>query len=190
MKFCSVFAALVLASCACHAGVINFNGLSGSFATYTEQGVTFSPIGGGLLLAMATPNTTVGLIGDNTTLRQEIRADISGGATSVAIDLGDLDQDPDTLFLEIFNSSNVSLGFNSLLTTAADITMHTLSLSAANIAYAVFGARAPAANGSSTFADNFTFSAPAPVPEPGTFALLAAGIVAFALGRRTVLPRR
>ena len=37
MKFCSVFAALVLASCACHAGVINFNGLSGSFATYTGK---------------------------------------------------------------------------------------------------------------------------------------------------------
>ena len=46
--------------------------------------------------------------------------------------------------------------------------MKTLSLSAAGIDHAVFGARAPAANGSSVLADNLTFTQ-AQAPEPATF---------------------
>jgi len=37
------------------AGVITFNSLSGSFSSYTEQGVTFTPVGGGTFSAASTP---------------------------------------------------------------------------------------------------------------------------------------
>jgi hypothetical protein len=42
--------------------------------------------------------------------------------------------------------------------------MQTLSLTAPNVAYALFGARPPATNGSSVYADNLTFSQ---IPEQG-----------------------
>jgi len=103
----------------------------------------------------------------------------------VSIDLGDFGADPDTLFLQIFNSSNVSLGFASLAIPDTDSTMHTLSLSSPNIAYAIFGARAPAINGSSVFADNFTFAASS-VPEPSTILQLALGLLGVTAIRRRV----
>jgi hypothetical protein len=61
--------------------------------------------------------------------------------------------------------------------------METLSLSAANIDHAVFGARAPAVNGSSVFADNFTFGE-ATVPEPATLLPAGLGLLAFLVARR------
>jgi len=143
----------------------------GEFASTTFNGVTFSASGGGGLVAKQTgPNGTFGLLDDNAP-RKELRADFIGGTNFVSVDLGDFDSDPDLLFLQVFNSANVSLGFASLLIDASFTGMQTLSLSAPNIAYAVFGARPPAINGSSVFADNLTFNQ---VPEPRT--LLPIGV--------------
>ena len=50
------------------------------------------------------------------------------------------------------------------------------------VAGAEFGARVPAVNGSSVFADNFTFT-PAAVPEPSTILLLGTALAGVALIR-------
>src|SRR5262249_29231922 len=120
----------------------------GPFATYTEQGVTFSAAGGGgQILATIGPNGTKGLI-DSNTPRKELVASLAavGGASFVSVDLGDFDADADTLFLEAFNASNVSVGFTSLFIDASFSGMLTLSLTAPNIDHVQFGARAPSVN--------------------------------------------
>ena len=149
---------------------------AGPFASFSQSGVTFSAVGGGgqiITTSVLVPNGTLGLVDDNSP-HKELQADIGAHASSVSVDLGDHDADADTLFLEIFNSSDVSLGFTSQLIDANFIGMKTLSLSAPDIAYAQFGARLPALNGSSVFADNFTFTA---VPEPSTIILASAGLL-------------
>ena len=75
----------------------------------------------------------------------------------------------------------------------SDATMHTLSIAVADIRYAIFGARGPAVNGSSVFADNLTVTPQlANVPEPGSWALLIAGFGAAggALRRRSAMTAR
>lgn len=157
---------------------------AGPFATYTEQGVTFSASGGGgSILTGTTPNGTFGLL-DNNTPRKELRADISSGTTFVSVDLGDYDADSDRLFLEVFDTGNNSLGYTDLVISSDFVGMQTLSLSALNIAYAVFGAR-DAVNGSSVYADNFTFES---VPAPGAILLgsIGIGLVSWLRRRRTL----
>ena len=180
-KKCSVFALFILAGATSYANVIDFNALSGAYPTYTEQGVTFSPIGTGSLLTAVDPNGTTGIYAPDGVTNDPIRADISGGATSVSVDLGDFAFDADLLYLEIFNSADVSLGSTTLLTDISDSTNHTLTLSAADIAYAKFGAPT---TGNSVVADNFTWTGGAAVPEPGAIFLTASGLFALVLRRR------
>ena len=152
--------ALVVTAAQASATTITFNSdVFVNVVSFTEQGVTFSAVGGGgMISTLSTPNGTTGLL-DNNTPRKQIRADIAGGTTSVSVDLGDFDADADLLVLSIFNSSDVLLGTTSLPIDAAFSGMLTLSLSAPGIAYATFGSTDPSANGSSVFADNFTFAA-------------------------------
>lgn len=166
---------------------IDFNSLSGNQGTsFTLNGVTFSTSGTGGLDAVADPNGTIGLL-EESSPRQFIRADISGGANAVSIDLGDFDADADTIFLQVFDSGNNSLGYTSQSLDASFTGMVTLNLSAADIAYAVFGSTAPSVNGSSVFADNFTSTAISAVPDASsTCALMTAGLgtLAFVARRR------
>ena len=160
------------------ATLIDFNSQSGTgLATYTEAGATIIPVTGTFLFE-PTPNGTVGLRGGGTPPFPLYRADLVGGASFVSVDLGDFNQDPDGLLLRAFSSLDVLLMTTTLATIAADETMHTLSVTAPNIAYVIFGSEAPSLNGSSVYADNFVYTATnshIPMPEPATMTLLGLG---------------
>jgi len=167
--------------------VIDFESFpAGPFAAYTEQGVTFSASGGGgAIITATTPNGTLGLL-DNNSPRKELRADIPGGTTFISVDLGDFDVDSDRLFLEVFDAGDNLLTSNFAV-IATDFTAM-VTFTATNVtptmAYAVFGAR-DAVNGSSVFADNFTFE---PIPAPGAILLgsIGVGVVSWLRRRRTL----
>ena len=186
MKLTILALAGVLAAFNASAVTVDFNSLSGSLgSTYSTAGITFSTTGSGGLTVGITPNGTAGLLGGNTQPYQFIRADIAGDASFVSVDLGDYDQDADTIFLQVFDSANNSLGFSSQLLDASFTGMVTLNWSAANIAYAVFGSTAPSTGGSSVYADNFTTRGASTVPDASsTLGLLAAGLSTLGLAAR------
>ncbi len=145
----------------------------GPFASHTKSGVTFTASGGGGEIRRGNaPNGTQGIADFTSPTQKELRADIALGATFVSVDLGDSGIDSDHLFLEIFDASDTSLGFTDLVIPASFTGMETLSLSASNIAYAVFGAR-NVSGGSSVLADNFEFT---PLPAPGAILLGSIGV--------------
>jgi hypothetical protein len=155
----------------------------GPFAVETYDGVTFSASGGaGTLYVLPAPNGTLALLEIR---NKEMRADIIGGATSVSVDLGDFGEDPDTIFLEIFDVGDNLLGFATQQLDASFIGMVTLSLKAPDIDHAVFGSRVPGVVRSSVLADNFTYESA--VPEPATLLLVGPTmlglLVAFARRR-------
>lgn len=168
----ALLAPFAFATSSAHAATttINFDVLSLSGASsYTESGVTFTAPSFSSLYN--TPNGTLGLLEDSSPDANFLRADISGGTSSVSVDLGDYNQDSDLLFLDVYDSSNVLLGHTELFIAASFSGMETLTLSSPGISYAIFGAIA--SSGSSVYADNFTISA---VPEPETYAMLLAGL--------------
>lgn len=122
-----------------------------------------------------------------------LRADISGGASSVSIDLGDYDSDADGLFLNVYDASNNLLGSASLVTDPSDETMHTLGvgLPFPGIAYAEFGSTVPSVGGSSVYSDNFSWTpAVSAVPEPTLVILLSTMLLAVAFGARKRIAHR
>ncbi len=167
----ALFAPFAFATSSVHAApiTINFDALSLSgVSSYTESGVTFTAPS---FSTLESPNGTFALL-EESSPKNFLRADISGGAVSVSVDLGDFDADSDLLFLDVYDSSNTLLGHTELFIEASFTGMETLSLSTPGIAYAIFGA-IDAINGSSVYADNFTIT---PIPEPETYAMLLAGL--------------
>lgn len=182
MAVCLGLAGVVQAA----ATVIDFESFPGvSPTSYTVSGATFTGTGGGALWTSSGPNGTQGLLAGSAPF-EELRADIAGGAAFVAVDLGDNGGDSDRLFLEIFDSGNTSLGYTDLVIPGSFTGMETLSLSASNIAYAIFGAR-DASSGSSVYSDNFTYDS-TPIPGPGAIFLggLGASLVGWMRRRRTM----
>ncbi|MDP1549106.1 MAG: FxDxF family PEP-CTERM protein [Nitrosomonas sp.] len=171
----ALFAPFAFATSSVHAApiTINFDALSLSgVSSYTESGVTFTAPS---FSTLESPNGTLALL-EESSPRNFLRADISGGAVSVSVDLGDFGDDfsgdSDLLFLEVFDSSDTSLGRTEFFIEASFTGMETLSLSTPGISYAIFGA-IDAVGGSSVYADNFTIT---PIPEPETYAMLLAGL--------------
>ena len=172
----ALFAPFAFATSSVHAApiTINFDALSLSgVSSYTESGVTFTAPN---FSTLESPNGTFALLEESEPTRNFLRADISGGAVSVSVDLGDFGDDfsgdSDLLFLEVFDSSDTSLGRTEFFIEASFTGMETLSLSTPGISYAIFGA-IDAVGGSSVYADNFTIT---PIPEPETYAMLLAGL--------------
>jgi hypothetical protein len=159
---------------------------AGPFASTTFAGVTFSAAGGGgAIITSPDPNGTLGLL-DMNSPHKELVALIAGGATFVSVDLGDFDQDADLVFLQAFDAANNSLAFTSLLIPATFTGLETLSITAVGIDHVQFGARDPAGDGNSVYADNFTFTASS-VPEPSSLlsGSFAVGLTVFGFRRRS-----
>ena len=167
----ALLAPFAFATSSVHAATttIDFDALSlAGASSYTESGVTFTAPN---FSSQITPNGTLGILEDSSP-RNFLRADISGGTSSVSVDLGDYNADSDLLFLDVYDSSNALLGHTEFFIDGAFTGMQTLSLSTPGISYAIFGATG-GVGGSSVFADNFTITA---IPEPETYAMLLAGL--------------
>ena len=158
-----------------------------NFSSHSESGVTFTAVGGSsTILAAITPNGTLGILdAPPSGPSQELRADFSSTVSSVSVDLGDEGSDGDLLFLEVFNAADVLIGSTGLLIPSTFAGMTTLSVTAANISYAVFGSRFPSVNSSSVFADNFTFDVGGvAVSEPKAVSMMISALGIFWLVRR------
>jgi hypothetical protein len=175
-------AALIAFTPVAQATVITFDPPGTDGPVITDSGVTFTTDAAASLYYSITPNNTYGLLSTDAFFERFyfIRADIAAGATFVSVDLGDFNQDADLLFLEVYDAADNLLASTSLLIDESFEGMKTLSLSAANIAYAIMGAMSPALGGSSVYIDNFTFISRI-VPEPSSLFLalsaLGAGLL-------------
>lgn len=98
-----------------------------------------------------------------------------------SIDVGDYNQDEDNVSLQLFDSSWNLLGSDSATNPASSSTALTLSVSAANAAYAVFSDADPFPG--AVYWDNMTYEKSS-VPEPSGLLLLGIGMLGFALMRR------
>lgn len=168
-KLASIAVLLFAAAPAATAAIIGFEYLPfGEFTSYTRYGVTFTPLGGGSMIAQPAPNGTIGLMTWPFPFA-EFRADFDVYASFVSVDMGDYGVDPDRIFLQAFDEHDLSLEYTDLVIPAISEQMFTLQIEQPNIAYVIFGAR-NALYGSSIIADNFEFEL---VPEPATIILLA-----------------
>ncbi len=177
-KYLLAATAATLVTAPAHAlTIIDFDaGVAGP--SYSESGVDFTPIGGGAFEILGnTPDGTRGLIARNGDF-VPVNAVIGGGTDFVSVDLGDFNADSDDIFLRAYDAANVFLGEDTLTLAAAFSGMETLSVSFANISRVEFGG--VGVDGSSVFADNFTFyELAAAVPEPTTWAFMIFGFGAI-----------
>jgi hypothetical protein len=161
----------MVAGSAAQATVLTFESVPDG-PTYSELGATITAAGQNFQ-SLSSPNGTSGILVD-VSPRSPFTAVFGTLQSSVSVDLGDFDADADTIFLQGFGLGGVPLGEISMLLDASDSSMHTLTFSAADISYVIFGSRDPSINGSSVYADNLTFGGA--VPEPATWARMIVGL--------------
>jgi hypothetical protein len=190
MKMSGWLVALAMSAAAPVAGAttVDFSATPvGCFDSYTEGDVTFTAVDGLGLTSTDfgnTPEGSIGILGCGTLPDfSMVRADFSRPFTgTVSVALGDFGlPDADQLSLSLFGAGSALLAHQTLTIPADFDGMTTLVASAPAIRYAIFGA--VAAEGSSVYADDFTFEGRF-VPEPATGALLALGMLAAAVARR------
>ena len=185
MKLHAILAAgaAVFSAGTAHAYTIDFDAFV-SATSYSEGGATITA-NGEIFTGENTPGGSTGILAQGSP-RAEFTATFAVPTDFVSVDLGDFNADSDLLFLEAFDIGNVLLGSSTLLISANDTMMHTLSVSFAGIASARFGGRAPSINGNSVYADNLTFNVGnGGVPEPSAWALLIIGFGAVGAGLRS-----
>jgi hypothetical protein len=166
------------------------------FNTYTEAGVTFTPVGGGQMQKVTLPGGDPALTGvlnpDNKF--PKLRAYIEAGATSVSVLLGKGTWGDEPVSLKIYDSSG-SLLDDPIVDELTAPGSGTIRLSADAppdkcITYAIFGASEDPW-GSSVYVADFTFdSCPCPgiIPAPGAILLTlwGAGLIGHLRRRGTL----
>lgn len=175
--------ALTLAAGAAQATVLTFD--STADCSTPEVTITAGSAAG------ACSGTSSGPGGSAMLVRSSARGDSFWTATfsslmgGISVDLGDFNADEDRLFVSAFDALDALLETVTLDISASDRTMHTLSLTATNVAKITFGITGDLGTGSGIYADNLTFSsAMSPIPLPAGGLLILTGLGGLALMRR------
>lgn len=174
------------------AAYVDFSTLPASpFPEYTASGIVFSALEGASLQAVTTATGSQGitstLVGIDPGYFPFMRALILDEAGCVSIDLGDVNNDAETLFIDAYDASDNPLTSTTFPSPIDDENMHTLKVYAPTggpcISYVVFGSTG-GLDGSSVAADDFVYgpcSGPCPgiIPAPGAIllAMIGTGLV-------------
>jgi hypothetical protein len=101
------------------------------------------------------------------------RADFSvSGVSSVSVDVGDNNQDPDDLFLRAYDAFDTLLSSFAISITSSFVGFETLTVTGTDIAYVVFGGAGQGGR-NNVYADNFSYQTVSPIPLPAALPLLA-----------------
>jgi hypothetical protein len=183
LKGLMIAGAFCLASAAANAATIDFNAVGGGDLSGTNFGGATITAGTSQVFGSVTPNGTTGLLAFDPLCGcypSPFTAVFDTAVTDVSVDLGDFNQDSDSLFLYAYDAANVLVDSFLLAIDAAFVGMETLSVSATSISYVVFGGIG--LNGeNNVYADNLTFNnvtvAPVPVPAAGLMMLGGLGLL-------------
>ena len=167
-KYILTICALLAFSASASAVTVDFNSASGSVDGYVDQAITFNSTGNTYF--SNSPNTTNAITMTGT---DNFTTASFGAASSVSVDLGDFNQDADTIFLSIFDTSNNLINTLTQDLAASFVGLVTLSLTGSNIGYATFGTIGGLGG---MYADNFTVSA---VPVPAAAWLFGSALLGF-----------
>ena len=184
LKKIGLGAVFAIAATGAHATTITFEGPAANSTTssYYDQGVTFTTTGGQDLIFREVPGGSQGILPVSTPY-SAYRADFDSAYTgTVSVDLGDYNADSDVLHLELYDAADNLLASTSQAIASSFVGMVTLSISASNIAYAIF--YGVGGNGNSVFADNFTYEGEIPIPAAAPLFLGALGLMRLVSGRR------
>jgi hypothetical protein len=181
-KTVMIAGAFSLAAGAASATTIDFDTVVGDISGVDLGGVSITA-GSSQVIGSQTPNGTTGLLACTvcyTEFPSPFTATFDSAVTEVTVDLGDFNQDSDSLFLYAYDAANVLVDSFLLAIDAAFVGMETLSVSATSISYVVFGGIG-AGGENNVYADNLTFSssvAPVPLPAAGMMLLGGLGLMA------------
>jgi len=194
MALSAIAAAAVFASGAATAGVIDFESVStGTYSSVTDQGVTFTYLGGTGDFDVTASGSPGWPISGNALIsffqqgesNAPFKATMAGGFSAFAIGGGDYNADDDEYYLEAYDSFDSLLDSDYLYVDETVYGGGMVSVSSATpIAYVLFweDGTYPGA----VYWDNAEFTAAA-VPEPQSWALMGlglAGLAAFARRRK------
>ena len=167
-KYILSICALLAFSASVSAITVDFNSAAGSPDGYVDQAITFNVTGSSFFGTSPNGSTAITMTGTDSFTTASFAS-----ASSVSVDLGDYNQDADTVFLSIFDSANNLISTLTQDLAASFVGLVTLSLTGSNISYATFGTIGGLGG---IYADNFTVSA---VPVPAAAWLFGSALLGF-----------
>lgn len=180
-------AAIVGASAATAATTtIDFNGFApDTDLTGVDLGGVSITSGSAIIETNLVPNNSIGIKTEPFTNLSLFRADFSSLVSAVSVDIGDFGGDEDNLVLEAFDASDALLASMFATLPIGTNAMITLSVSAANISYVLFGSSLTDEFPNSVYADNLVFTTQtAVVPVPASLVLMMSALASLAAVRK------